>query len=391
MKIASSLVLLALVLLGPPPIQAPDKPDPLIEKARVEKEDKAAFQRAIQLFAAKKFDESKDALLALIATGRENQWVGRARLGLAEVYQKLGDEKAMLQQLEVAAGAPATPTDRNLMDTSDTRQEAVQRIARHHFQKGNFKESLAAYKRWEPESWCGTCLMGMHMHRQHMITVCRLNLGEHAAVAQELLDYVTRGHDAPHNAELLFRLYDDAGQMDDILRLLGGKVKLGAPSHHEAVLHKLAAGKDIAGLIKLCVDPSRRVSFLDHPERAYDWERLRAAETLAALIAEDITPVVNAIAKTDGSTSWLLYALGKSGSTKALDWLADRAARDVDVRGDARNYLLAISFHGDAGRKVLERLAADGNEDAHTRAKALSETPPARREWPAPARGSLGR
>src|SRR6185436_8258558 len=100
------------------------------------------------------------------------------------------------KQLEIAAREPGTETERNIMDTSDTRQEAIKKIGRYHLQKADYNKARDAFTRWKPSSWCGTCLMSMQAQRQHLILVCRLHLGEHAAVARELLN-ATNASDSP--------------------------------------------------------------------------------------------------------------------------------------------------------------------------------------------------
>src|SRR5207247_607630 len=76
-----------------------------------------------------RLDKAQDLLLSLRRAGRENRWSSLALIGLSEVAQKRGDERAMLGYLEEAVKARAAPTARNLMDTLDTRQEAHIRLA----------------------------------------------------------------------------------------------------------------------------------------------------------------------------------------------------------------------------------------------------------------------
>src|SRR5438067_4601798 len=123
-----------------------------------------------------------------------------------------------------AVGPPEkepSPTARNVMDTLDTRQEAFLRLARHYRDKGDFKKALGYFTRWEPQSWCGTCLASMRAERERETALCRLRLGQHAAVVRDRLHWLQKEDGlAGFDTWLLWRLYRDAGQLGDLRQML---------------------------------------------------------------------------------------------------------------------------------------------------------------------------
>jgi hypothetical protein len=114
--------------------------------------DEAAWHYAWFHLHQQDLDKGQDLLLALKRSGRKNRWVSQALIDLADVARQRGDERAMLGYLGEALEAPAAPTGRNLMDTLDTRQEAVIRLARHHRDKGDFKRALAYFTAGSPRA-----------------------------------------------------------------------------------------------------------------------------------------------------------------------------------------------------------------------------------------------
>jgi thioredoxin-like negative regulator of GroEL len=104
--------------------------------------DEATWQYANFHFDQERLDKAQDLLLSLKRSGRENRWASSAVIALSEVAGKGGDERAMLGYLEEALKVKAAPAGRNLMDTLDTRQKAVIRLAHHYREKGDFNKAL---------------------------------------------------------------------------------------------------------------------------------------------------------------------------------------------------------------------------------------------------------
>jgi hypothetical protein len=367
--------------------------------------DEAAYHYAYFQLWEGRLDKAQDLLLSLKRSGRENRWVSRAVLGLSEVAKERGDERAMLGYLEEALKVKAAPTGRNLMDTLDTRQEAFMRLGRHYRDEGDFNKALDYFIRWEPHSWCGTCQFELQMERWREITLCELHLGDHAVVVRaSLLGLQEDGGLTGFDSRVLYSLYSDAGQLDDLRRLLDdydAKRKRDPLDDREPTrelrellrIEALARNKDVAALVDLCLDDSkgRGTSACDHALR--DPVHSAGAEALGALDA--VEAMRSALAEKPILTAFLTYALARSKSPAALEALAELAEQQ---RGDSRSHLTediayALALKGEAGRKVLKRLAEQKQSTMGSDARVWLEkkAKPAWPEatWPHPKAGSL--
>lgn len=110
-----------------------------------------------------------------------------------------------------------------------------------------------------------------------------------------------------------------------------------------------------------------------------------AAETLAACGDDAAHLIFVSLAEGRRNASWLIYALGKSKSPKATEYFEELAR----ARWRDETVLLALSMKGEAGRKVMQRVAADEEHPlkaaAMERLKGRPEVP----RPPKPQRGSL--
>jgi hypothetical protein len=273
-----------------------------------------------------RLDKSQELLQSLKQSGRQNRWVSKATLGLSEVAQKRGDERAMLGYLEEAMKTPPTATGRNLMDTLDTRQEATIRLACHYRDKGDFKKALDYFTRWEPQSWCATCRMQMMEEREREIALCQLHLGDHATVVRDRFRQLQKyGRLSGFDDWVVWRLYADAGQLGDLLGMLDAyeKVMKDRPSEEQSdrrptyllrellQVQALSEKREMAGLVALCQEEIPYGSLDASSDGMRDLVHSAAAEALAGLGGAAVEPIKSALGKKPKVTGWLIYALGR--------------------------------------------------------------------------------
>jgi hypothetical protein len=370
--------------------------------------DEATWHYACFHVQQGRLNQAQDLLLSLRRAGRENRWVSLAVIGLSEVAQKRGDERAMLQYLKEGLKVPAAPTARNLMDTLDTRQEAAIRLARHYRDKGEFKQALAYFTRWEPWSWCHTCLGSMRAEREREIALCRLHLGDHAALSRDRLRQLQKDDWlSAFDSWLLWRLYRDAGQLADLRRMLDDYEKgRKAPPPEEKDYppptdgarqflrgHALAEKKDVAALVLICQEEGRRTDVDTSEGGEGDLRRCAAAEALAGVGGAEVEAIKSALARRPKVTGWLIYALGRSSAPSALKVLREVAERERG--GDyfmTRNLAYALALQGEPGKRAIRRLAEQESEMGKAarewlRRKAQPAWPVP--TWPRPKAGSL--
>jgi hypothetical protein len=364
--------------------------------------DEAAWNYARFHIWEERLDKAQDVLLSLKRSGRKNGWVSLALIGLADIARERGDERVMIGHLEEALKAKAVPTGRNLMDTLDSRQEALIRLAHHYRDKGDFNKALDYYTLWEPQSSCGTCWLEMRKERSQEITLCRLRLGDHAGLSRSILLDLQDGGISGFDARVLCRLYSDAGQLDDLRRLLDaydttrkrGPDENGEPGRvlRELVsIESLAQKKDAAALVALCLDV--REGRQSSSQYQTDPVHSAAAEALAAL--DGVEAVRSALAE-NLLTTWLVYALARSNSPaalRALAELAEQQRKHLD-KSMADDIAYALALKGEPGKKVLKQLAGEGENSELGRSaqfwlerQAKPTWPEA--TWPRPKVGSL--
>jgi hypothetical protein len=368
------------------------------EFAGKEAVDEAAWYCACFHYGKGRLDQSQDLLLSLRRSGRRNRWTSLALIALADLAREHRDERAMLGYLEEAVKAPPTATGRNLMDTLDTRQDAFIRLASYYRDKRDFRRALDYYSRWEPASWCGNDLVALRQQRDHEIILCRLQLGGHATVARDtFLDLQKYDEVSNFRAWVLWNLYRDAGQLDDLRGMLDNYEKgrkerprdeelPRSPTHVLRGLlrvQSLAEKKDVQALVRLCHEEiwfdGMRAS--DHAETLPIHSM--AAEALATLGGVAAEAIKSALGKKPKVSGWLIYALGRSSAPSSLEVL-QRAAEDTE-RGDgcrAQNIAYALALKGRRGKEILKRLAGQESAMGAGAKEWLERT--AQPAWPAP-------
>ncbi|HEY7422773.1 MAG TPA: hypothetical protein VH682_00800, partial [Gemmataceae bacterium] len=271
------------------------------------------------------------------------------------------------------------------------------------------KKALDYFTRWEPQSWCGNCLVSMKAERGREIALCRLHLGDHAAVIRDRLRRLQKddwlgGFDA----WLLWRLYSDAGQLDDLRKMLNHYEKNRKkrppeegpnlpPTHQLRELLRtqaLAEKKDVAALVTLCREEDDEYSGLEVSRAGMkDLTHSAAAEALAGIGGVEVEAIKSALDKRPKVTSWLIYALGRSTAPSALDVLKKAAEQEgSDEQYRTQNVAYALALKGEPGKKVLKRLAEKKSEMSgaarewlQRKAEPVWPMP----TWPRPKAGSL--
>lgn len=317
------------------------------------------------------------------------------------------EEIELVKVLEpMARGGPVAEDD---ITSAEIRQQNAHRwLGKLYFEKRDYKKAHEHFAAWVPWSGCGTCWIGLREERERAVLRCRLHRGEHVEVAHELRNSIKSGPGDAERAMLLFRLYREAGQTDDLITFFKGidAAKNDAAIKYLLEVEELVVKKDVAALIARCHD-SR-----DFPID-FDWNRAWkcrvAADALVGLLAGDTAPVLKALEKPTGHGNWLIYALGKSGAKDALKWLTERA-RTTDSDCERESVMYALALHGKAGRQSLlelKKLKYEIARDAEQRLRQLPDNGLGRgvadrmwqldlttlleRPWPQPKKGSLPR
>lgn len=374
--------------------------------------DRALFDTAVQYYQKGDHDRSIALLEEVVKDFGATTTASRAMLGLAEVYAARKDKVKQREWLERCAKFDRTePTARSIMDTDDTRSDAIQRLARFHEAEGQWQKALAWWKAWEPRSWCGTCRMQMRAERGQHIARCLVQMADHPAAAQFLLERLSdTQHDFdPLYATPLFQMYRAAGQLADLRRMVQGREEalfkeyedkgyFKGQQREEAMrslptlplqqlfrIRELGEKKDVAALIGFTQDANavRCATFADDR----DWRARAAAEALGECGDVAVAPIRERLAQGATNQSWLIYALGKNPTAAAQEVLLEFARREKG--SDCDNVAYALTLHGDAGKKLLETIRDGDNSTMAATAKKWLEQPMIPAEPPRPRAGSL--
>jgi len=316
----------------------------IIKECSTESEagDEAALGLSQFFFQQKQFEKSRDWLLRVADSGRQNRFVSMAQLGLAEVYRELKDEAAMVRWLKAAAEAPAVETDRSIMDTSDTQQTALIRLGKHFQAKGQYDAALGYFRQWKPGSWCGNCLAQMQYDRDLSIAECLVALGKTVeALEKHLMPHVTGDPDrmfysSPRIPALIVEIHEKQGSLEQLAKQL-------KPRAEKDARNMAAIARDLAQIriwkrdakTDLLIGQLRHEgSFVPSIRDPHDnWRAPAAAKALSELGGKEFPALKrhyeSLLAKaTDtpdnaeiGARMWAIYAIGLSQAAEAREFL----------------------------------------------------------------------
>jgi len=380
--------------------------------------DRALFAVSTAYFKSKEYDKSETILREVVRDYPDTSTVSRAMLGLSEVFAARNDPDGQRQWLLKCARLEKTEaTGRGIMDTDNTRSTAIQRLAAGYERDGQWAEALYWWQAWGPRSWCGTCEGLSRAARHHHIAICQLHLGRRKEAIRECFDAIEDGSVgwSASCAVLLFEIYRQVNQVDDLVAMVAPveekeKQKLLKHDYYRKMppaelrrnlptwpiyrlkeIAELGRRKDIEGLIAVCRDSKEGSgALLGSPRR--DWPCCAAAEALARCdgVVDSIRKSIQANEQAY-DCSWLLYALGKNTSPRALPTLRELAK--AETRCHYKHLMYAISMKGEKGEALLRDIAAGKDaykaRAARKRLEAVAAQGKSKTPWPTSPQGSL--
>jgi hypothetical protein len=380
--------------------------------------DRALFQLSQAHFRRKQFEQSESLLREVIRDYADTPVASRAMLGLSEVLAARKDAvQERIWLLRCAQLEHTDPTNRDLMDTDNTRSVAMQRLATGYERDGQWAEALRWWTQWSPRSWCGTCAVAMQARRHRRLALCYLHLGEHEAAVDELFLAFEDGSmdESPNCAVLLFDVYERAKQVGDLMAIADAMDTLRErellkskyyqkmppeelrkhlptwPLRRLKQIADLGRAQDVAALQAMCLE--RHGDY--HAELANlesGWEHRAAAATLAECGDAAVDSIRETLEGKDDLRQyrWLLCALGKSPSPAAMPLLEELGDRKLPYY---RDLVQAIALRGEPGMAVVRRWFYDDSRSRSAAAEYFIEKTPTTRvaveSWPAPSQGSL--
>ena len=287
-------------------------------------------------------------------------------LGLAETWEKLGNETSMISNLKLAAGDPiATPTNRGIMDTSDTRQVALVRLGQYFKSKGNFQEALEFFTEWNPRSFCGNCAAQMRYEKSLYVSECLVGLDRSdEALDTYLLPLLKKNEGSLYSdaklPRLVVSLYEKKNALDQFLVMIQPHA---ASQYNKTaqIAQKLAQIKiwtrdqNIPSLVgELRHSPGFVPRISESNIREHNSQAVAAAEALATMGGkefpflkksyEELSTAKQESANAD--KAWVIYALGVSKAKESETYLQEllQKAKEGKSSDDVRDIEFALSI-----------------------------------------------
>ena len=291
-----------------------------------------------------------------------------------------------------------------------------------HEEAGEWRQAISCWEKWSPME---RCIPGeVESEKTYHISICQVRLGEAPAAVSNCLQAVFGS--APFaNASvslLLLKFYERSGQVQDLVRMVDDfdrktmndyrqkgyferqpetnwlRLLPTRPIREALRIKELQSQGKIAELIAVAQDSSWVTTDITNPSFVSpDWRCQMAANALAELgepAVDAIEPISSEFERRKGNTSWLIYALGKSKASNALQAL-EKGATKLEQGWNCVNFVSAISMHGNEGYQLLEKIAAQQRGGMQAKAQQFLANPkkciesPNEFELPAIKQGSL--
>jgi hypothetical protein len=256
--------------------------------------------------------------------------------------------------------------------------------AARHENVGEWREALTCWEKWSPLE---DCTGEESATKNYHIAACLLRLGDTLQAVSNCLRIVfgpeQRGSSSAGIPLLLLKLYQATDQVPDLVRMADNYERKTMTEYREKGyfqnqpetnwlrllptrpirealrIKELQSQEKIVELIAVAQDSSWTTTDLTEPSFVNpDWRCRMAANALSELgeaAVNAIEPISSEVEKRKGNTSWLIYALGKSKATNALNALAKGTRQETSY--NSINFVYAIAQHGEKGHELLKEIA----------------------------------
>jgi hypothetical protein len=245
---------------------------------------------------------------------------------------------------------------------------------------GDWGEALACWEKWRPLE---DCTGAEAATKNYHIAICLLRLGNTQKAVSNCLQNVfgpySRCNGFASTPLLLLKLYQASDQTPDLVQMVDRFERKQMAEYREKgyftnqpasfwrrtlptrpireafQIESLKVQTNVTELIAIAQDSSWVHTDTTKPTfTAPDWRCQLAANALANLGDPAIEPMgLKAMNPQSGNISWLLYALGRSHATNAINVLSMVAKHGTISSYEDINLIMAVSMHEEKGRELM--------------------------------------
>lgn len=340
----------------------------IAEFARQEFVIEAAFSTSQYYYSKKQFADSRRWLGWVIANDQPNgNFLTLGYLGLAEVYEKLGDMPAMLKYLKIAAQNPNTvAANRGIMDRSNTRQVALVRLGNYYKAQKNYEEALKYFTEWKPGGGgCGNCMAQAKYQKDLSMGECLVGLGmEGEALEKYLVPNLKIDGGALYAdakiPRLVVSIYEKRNALNEFLAMIGPHAasKYNHAAQIAATLAQIKLWGKNGEIGKLAAEIKHAGGYVPNitseSTREGNWQAVAIAKELAKMDGKEF-PVLRKrytellLSKRDdafGDRLWIIYALGASNAKESEAFLQEllQKAKNENASSELDDIVFALSM-----------------------------------------------
>jgi tetratricopeptide (TPR) repeat protein len=351
---------------------------------------------ADQAYHTGRYPEAEAAYRKLIAIATDAQAQADAtfNLGLCLEFQgRYRDAIRTFRRFVVGEHDSRAPGGDLMTPYRNGRPRALWQIGHCELRRGRFAAALNAFHRVqykEPfQSWCGNEQAAYEFAYRFYSAVCQEGLGRVEAAVRDYFracDFATGFYFNPAAAQRLVDLYEAAGQLDDLGRILDEMDRRHLEAARAAAGRNYAAFDDAeslefspaatmrailrvrtaaaAGHWSELIPPllSERMS-RTAPDAYEDWLVIEISRVLARAPVDSTRELLAVASRLEPSRQdWIPYAVGRCATPAGVQWLRENVLRLGRGYGP---HLFALGLAGPAGDEILDEIAAAWHEDVH--------------------------
>jgi len=215
--LASSVIVVTCLMIGPAQADAPSTPSQLLEQANTH-------------FNANEYQQAAEIYRSIIASKPDTPLLAKAIYNLGMTQQAMGQHReaiATYQQIFNLTVDDREPGGHIMETYRNYRPNAMWQIGQCHYALGEYRQALDAIEKnkslYPFQSWCGNGMAEARHRYAFHTALCYEQLGDYTQAVTHYYRAIHEGgmlHSDPNTPWRLVELYHATGQKDDLRRMM---------------------------------------------------------------------------------------------------------------------------------------------------------------------------